>query len=162
MNSTASVIIALVNLGLIIYFFKKRNKKNDSINERNRKLGLLKTLVLDYNLKYLYQFFEDVYETTNELRKSDIENSKKQEINERLTDLGKNLRQKFTDIFLALDKSLYDRILKSSDSLLDGLTNDIFDEGVNLSHAPKFDELITRKISETKTKIIGILFDYSG
>ena len=42
------------------------------------------------------------------------------------------------------------------------MTNNIFDEGINLSHAPKFEELIINEITNTKTHIIKLLFEYSG
>ena len=38
----------------------------------------------------------------------------------------------------------------------------IFDEGYNLSDKTKFDELITKQISEIKTEILKILFEYNG
>ena len=49
--------------------------------------------------------------------------------------------------------------MRESDLLLDGLTNDIFDEGVKLSFEPKFEELIANKIVMRKTQIIKILFE---
>ncbi|MDL2245953.1 hypothetical protein LJC54_10695, partial [Parabacteroides sp. OttesenSCG-928-J18] len=46
----ATVLIALVNIGLVIYIFIK-NKETDILhNDKSRKLNLLKTLVLDYGM----------------------------------------------------------------------------------------------------------------
>ncbi|EXZ39289.1 hypothetical protein M100_1970 [Bacteroides fragilis str. 1007-1-F  len=125
-------------------------------------MSLLKTLILDYNMKYLYLFFEDLRKETNKLTVANLSDDAKREINEKLLLYGNELRQKFIDPFLAIDSKLYDNILHSIDILLDNMTNSIFDEGINLSHAPKFEELIINKITNTKTHIIKLLFEYSG
>ena len=98
----------------------------------------------------------------NKLKVSDLAHNQKKEVNEYLLAYSTQLRQNFIDSLLAIDKKLYSDILKETDNLIDGLTIDIFDAGINLSHEPKFIELITNKLTETKTKIIQILFSYSG
>ena len=44
----------------------------------------------------------------------------------------------------------------------DDITNSIFDAGINLYVDKKFNDFITNKIIDCKTKIIKILFSYSG
>lgn len=158
----ATVCIAFINVCLVIYIFVRNNNKDNKNSEKNRKMSLLKTLILDYNMKYLYLFFEDLRKETNKLTVANLSNDAKREINEKLLLYGNELRQKFIDPFLAIDSKLYDNILNSIDILLDNMTNSIFDEGINLSHAPKFEELIINKITNTKTHIIKLLFEYSG
>lgn len=158
----ATVCIAFINVCLVIYIFVRNNNKDNKNSEKNRKMSLLKTLILDYNMKYLYLFFEDLRKETNKLTVANLNNDAKREINEKLLLYGNELRQKFIDPFLAIDSKLYDNILHSIDILLDNMTNSIFDEGINLSHAPKFEELIINKITNTKTHIIKLLFEYSG
>ncbi len=158
----ATVCIAFVNVCLVIYIFVRNNNKDNKNSEKNRKMSLLKTLILDYNMKYLYLFFEDLRKETNKLTVANLSDDAKREINEKLLLYGNELRQKFIDPFLAIDSKLYDNILHSIDILLDNMTNSIFDEGINLSHAPKFEELIINKITNTKTHIIKLLFEYSG
>lgn len=158
----ATVCIAFINVCLVIYIFVRNNNKDNKNSEKNRKMSLLKTLILDYNMKYLYLFFEDLRKETNKLTVANLSNDAKREINEKLLLYGNELRQKFIDPFLAIDSKLYDNILHSIDILLDNMTNSIFDEGINLSHAPKFEELIINKITNTKTHIIKLLFEYSG
>jgi len=65
-------------------------------------------------------------------------------------------------MFIAIDEGLYNKILLKVDDLIDSLTNTIFDEGINLSHQPKYEELISKKIKESKTDILKILFSYTG
>ena len=156
----ATVCIAFINVCLVIYIFVRNNNKDNKNSEKNRKMSLLKTLILDYNMKYLYLFFEDLRKETNKLTVANLSDDAKREINEKLLLYGNELRQKFIDPFLAIDSKLYDNILHSIDILLDNMTNSIFDEGINLSHAPKFEELIINKITNTKTHIIKLLFEY--
>lgn len=158
----ATVCIAFINVCLVIYIFVRNTNKDNRNSEKNRKMSLLKTLILDYNMKYLYLFFEDLRKETNKLTVTNLSDDAKREINENLLLYGNELRQKFIDPFLAIDSKLYDNILHSIDILLDNMTNNIFDEGINLSHAPKFEELIINEITNTKTHIIKLLFEYSG
>lgn len=158
----ATIIIAIVNVSLIIYIFVKNNQKVHSQNEKSRKMDLLKTLILNYNMEKLYIFFKNLKENARELNVQNLNVEQKEKINEKLGDLATIYRQDFIDLFLAVDQSLYNKILEKTDSLIDGLTNTIFDEGINLSHKPKFDELIIKRIRESKTEIIKLLFSYSG
>ena len=48
------VVIAVVNAFLLFYRNKKNDKKEAANKEKDRKISLLKTLILDYNLQYFY------------------------------------------------------------------------------------------------------------
>lgn len=159
---TATVCIALANIILVIYIFRRNNNKDKRNGEKNRKINLLKTLILDYNMKYLYDFFDKVKEETNKLKAPVLQISEKTSINNEVILLNSKLRQKFTDVFLAVDENIYNEILTSTDALIDGFTESIFNQGINLSHEPMFNDLITSKITATKTHIIKTLFNYSG
>lgn len=158
----ATVCIAFINVLLVFYIFRRNTNKDTKNIEKNRKLSLLKILILDYNMQHLYQFFEDLKMESKKLTVNNLDNVAKKEINEKMLSYGNELRQKFIDPFLAIDSNLYNNILHSVDELQDSMTNTIFDEGINLSHAPKFNELITSEITKTKTQIIKLLFEYSG
>lgn len=158
----ATVCIAFINVLLVFYIFRRNTNKDTKNIEKNRKLSLLKILILDYNMQHLYQFFEDLKIESKKLTVNNLDDVAKKEINEKMLSYGNELRQKFIDPFLAIDSNLYNNILHSVDELQDSMTNTIFDEGINLSHAPKFNELITSEITKTKTQIIKLLFEYSG
>lgn len=158
----ATVCIAFINVLLVFYIFRRNTNKDTKNIEKNRKLSLLKILILDYNMQHLYQFFEDLKIESKKLTVNNLDDGAKKEINEKMLSYGNELRQKFIDPFLAIDSNLYNNILHSVDELQDSMTNTIFDEGINLSHAPKFNELITSEITKTKTQIIKFLFEYSG
>lgn len=158
----AMILIAGFNIVFAVFIFVNKNKKEEDSNEKNRKIGLLKSLVLDYNMKYLYEFFDNIDVETFKLRQPGLTDEDKKQINDKLIDFGKILRQKFIDTLIAIDKNLYNEFLKSIDDLLDNFTNNIFDGGINLIHIPKFEEKIINSIFETKTSVIKLLFNYKG
>ena len=160
--SISTLVIALVNVFLIIFIFLRNNKKDASIVEKNRKINLLKTLILDCNMNKYYSFYMKICRTAKKLKREGLNLSEKELINEQIADYAVELREGFTDLFIAIDKKLYDDILKRTDELIDCLTDKIFDEGINLSHGPKFDEEISTEIRNSKTDILELLFSYSG
>jgi hypothetical protein len=158
----ATVIIALVNVGLVIYIFFKNSKRDVSHKEKSRKLNLLKTLVLDYSMNYFYDFFRNLDEEVKKLQNKNLGNAGKQAVNENLLSYGKTLEQKFTDLFLGIDQELHKNIKQKIDKLLDGFTENIFNENINIYTDDNFNDLIINKIILSKTQIIKILFNYSG
>ena len=158
----AMILIASCNLFFAFYIFNSKNKKDDHIHEKNRKIGLLKSLVLDYNMKYFYDFFDCIDKETQVLNQLNLTIEDKMKTNNTLIDLGKVLRQKFIDGLIAIDKGLYNEIIQTTDKMLDSLTESIFNEGIKLSHQPMFKDKITNQITETKTTIIKSLFSYKG
>lgn len=160
--STADIIIALANVVLIIYIFLHNNKKNNSEQEKNRKQHLLKTLILDYNMPKFYSFYQELQHEANALLGSHLTDEDKKNINENLKVKAMEFRQNFIDLFFAIDKNLYQKILSKIDELIDSLTDTIFDEGINLTYKSKYEEVVTHKIRESKTSIIGVLFSYTG
>ncbi|MBN2650546.1 MAG: hypothetical protein JXR50_12460 [Prolixibacteraceae bacterium] len=160
--SVASIIIAITNVVLIIFIFRHNNKKDDSDKEKTRRQHLLKTLVLDYNMSKFYSFYQEIHKETNALLANNLSNEDKSRINENIKEKAVELRQNFIDMFLAIDDNLYQMLLSKIDELIDSLTNTIFDEGINLAFKPKYDEEVSKRIRESKTAIIGVLFSYTG
>ncbi len=158
----AMIFIAGFNVAFAIYIFGAKNRIDKVSNESNRKISLLKTLVLDYGLDHFYTFFDNIDKETQKLHDKGLSITDGKEICDSLFLLGKIFRQKFADTFLAIDKNLYEGIIKNSDHLIDNITELIFDDKVVLSNMPIFDEKITKEISSTKTSIIKLLFNYKG
>jgi hypothetical protein len=159
---SATICIALFNVYFATKVFKLKNQKDDSEKERDRKIQLLKTLVLDHNLKYFYSDFEEIENKLVELRTPNLDDKMKSAIDTNVAELFIRLRRRFYDSLLAIDNSLYDIIVDFSDDLQAHISNTIFDQGINLSHGPKYEELIKEKIISTKTEIIKELFNYRG
>ena len=158
----ATVLIACVNIYLVIVIFNTNRKRDTSFKEKERKIHLLKTLVLDYGMKNFYQFFDDIDTETKKLKNKDLDDNTKKTINDSLLKYGKILEQKFTDLFWGINQNLRTNIYQKTDNLLDGFTRSIFDEGINLYADDKFNDLIVKRISEYKSEIIRLLFSYSG
>ncbi|MDD4604604.1 MAG: hypothetical protein PHF97_12490 [Bacteroidales bacterium] len=158
----STICIAAINLFFVCFFFIYKNRKDELSNEKSRKISLLKTIVLDYNMKHLYNFFDQIDEKTKELLVPNLSVDQKIIINESLIEYSKVLRQKFTDCLLAIDSGLYDAIIGLTDNMTDNFSENIFDEGIVLSNRRKFDEIITTSIIKTKTDIIKQLFGYKG
>lgn len=159
---TATVLVAVVNLIFVVKFFNLKSVRDNSDKERDRKINWLKTLVLDYNLDSFYSFFDSLETSLAKLKRQNISLNDKTKVDEEIADLFILLRRKFTDTLLAVDDSLYKKVLLISDKLQTHLTETIFDNGVNLAHPPKFQELLLERLIISKTDIIKVIFGYRG
>jgi len=158
----ATVVIALVNVSVVIYIFVKNSKRDSSHKEKERKINLLKTVVLDYGMEHFYCFFEDIEQEADKLKNKTLSDNDKKAINNALLSYGKILEHKFTDLFWGINQDLRTKIYQTTDNLLDCFTKSIFDEGINLYTEDKFNDLIAKRIIDCKSEIIKILFSYSG
>ncbi|MBN8837083.1 MAG: hypothetical protein J0I09_07485 [Sphingobacteriia bacterium] len=157
---SATILIAAFNAIFAVKIFYLKDEKDATEKEKDRKIQLLKTLVLDNNVKNYYSIFEEIENSLTRLKQISISQSDKKTIDENLSDLFIKLRYRFYDTLLAVDDQLYESIKLKADDLQTYLTDTIFDQGVNLSHLPKYDMLITQKLVEAKTSMIKILFEY--
>jgi hypothetical protein len=159
---SATICIAGFNAYFAVKIFRLKNERDDTEKERDRKIQLLKTLVLDHNLKNYHSILDNIETQLLSLQKSGLTDEDKKEIDTKIGDLFIQLRSKFYDALLAIDDRLYESIKTKADDLQTHLTNTIFDAGVNLTHQPKYDELIIQKLATTKTEIVRKLFNYRG
>lgn len=159
---SATICIALFNVYFASKVFRIKNKKDDSEKERDRKIQLLKTLVLDHSLKFFYSDFEGIENKLIELKAPELSDEQKSDIDTCVCDILIGLRRHFYDSLLAIDSSLYDTIVNYTDDLQEHISNAIFDPGIKLSYGPKYDEIINEKIIQTKTNILRVLFNYRG
>lgn len=158
----ATIVIAIANI-FLIWYLSRQDRKSDSINiEKQRKLDLFKSLILEHKMDKLYKFYEKLDEISAQLTINNLTDNDKQTINVQVQNEAMNFRRRFIDVFLAIDHTLYIEILKMTDELTDCLTETIFDQGINLSHIPKFQELISKKIMNSETMIVKLLYDYKG
>ncbi len=158
----ATVIIAVVNVILLLYTFCKTNRKDEANLEKGWRIGQLKALVLDYTMKYLYAFFDDVANATNDLRLKESPIEIKNRIEDTIQDLSRTLRLRFTDALSAIDEGLYRAILQITDNLQENLYRTAFDESGDLSNPEVFDGLVTIRISQARTEMLRLLFSYRG
>jgi hypothetical protein len=159
---SATILIAGTNMFFAYKFFAFKNKKEDVDKEKDRKINWLKTLILDHNLKHYYSFFDDLEKELNELKKPNLTDINKQTIDEKNAELFIAIRRKFTDILLIVDNQIYKETIILFDKLQGELTETIFNQGINLSHPPKFEEEIMSRLASTKTDVIKRIFNYRG
>ena len=159
---SATIAIAMLSLYYTVILFKLKARKDDTDKEKDRRIQWMKSLVLDHSLIQFYDFFDKIDVELDLLKKNGLSDVEKSKIDEKIQDHFSCLRKKFIDILRAIDRSLYDSVLKEMDDLQEHFTKTIFDQGINLSHQPKFEELIVEKETITKTEVIKILFSYRG
>lgn len=155
----ATVLIALFNVFFAVYIYRTKDKKEDDNKEADRKIGLLKTLILDYNLKYVYIFFDDLEPHLSVLKNRGTD---KKIVEQNIQRLFKDLNEKFIYFLSAVDKKLYQKILDKSDNFRDILVANIGDEGVNIYVERQYNELIDKPYKDFKKTIIQDLFSYTG
>lgn len=147
------VVIALVN----IYFAKKLQKhqeeKQKEKSTSDHKVMLLKTLILDYNLKTFFEFFDKLTQTTDKLKVVDV-NIK--EVEKELQEKFKYVNQNFVDLLQGIDEDLYNTILTYSDDTRELLIENIIT--YKLENDNNFKEHIVKPISQMKKDIIKELF----
>lgn len=153
------ILIAAFNAWFAYTIHKLKNKKEDDFKEADRKIALLKTLILDYNLKFVYEFFDNLEAHLSGLneRKAD-----KRAIESHIQADFKRLNEKFVNLLSAVDRKLYDKILDISDSCRDKLVTNIGNEGVNLYVEAQYKNLIKKPYDDIKRTILSELFGYKG
>lgn len=161
-SKSATVIIAGCSLYFTRYVFLYNSKLQKEDKQKDRNVQSLKVIVLDHNLKHLYSFFEILATILNELKQTGLTDNQKSEILDKLADEFINVRIRFVDVLLAIDETLYNSIIEKLDTLQTHISDSVFDNGINLSHQPKFDSVILKKLTEFKTDVIKTLFQYKG
>lgn len=158
----SAIIIAIVNLIFLYYFFKKNFQQSKENKEVERKINWLTTLVLDYSLKYLYSFIEDIEKELIKITNADINDEIRKELVASTEELFIVLRRRFIDLLLAVDRGLYDDILHQADVLQEEIIIGIFDESSNHMEKDDFSQFFLNPITKAKTEIIKRLFLYDG
>lgn len=161
-HKSATILIALCNLGFAVFIFSKNTQKSDRDKKKDRNIQALKVLIFDHNLKYFYYFFEDIESHLNGFKEIGLSDAEKAVILEKIGDDLILLRRKFTDTLLAIDKSLYTKVLDRFDTFETNINDLVFEHGINLSDAPTFDDNITSNLTILKTETIKDLFDYNS
>lgn len=157
----ATIFIAVVN---IIYIYKFHNRQDESeklAKEKERKMLLLKTLILDHNLKHLYNAFDTLSSHLLELRMDDKE-AKRREVEKDIQNDLKIFSENFVFLLSAVNSELYNSILSESDKLRDTLVTNLADEGIRLTVDSKYKEFIDNPIMNSKKTVLSLLFGYKG
>ena len=156
------IVIAVANIGWVIYVFYVNLKRDADKENKARKIDLLKTLVLDYNMQLFYEFYKKVLLKCAELKQDKLPVKEKQRINNEILAFEQGFEVTFIDLFLAIDDELYRQLKHNVDTLTDQLTQSIFNEGINLYVENMYKEQIQKHIHNSKRSMLSTLFAYSG
>ena len=155
----STVVIASLNFGFAIYIFFKNKDDKSKTKEQDRNIALLKTLVLDYNLQYMYEAFDKLDSDLIKLKESTCD---KKQVERELQKDFRILNEQFVNFLAAIDDELYKSVLEICDQCRDTIVNNISDEGVNLYVDAKYKELIKNTLDKSKKDMLHKLFSYRG
>jgi hypothetical protein len=176
----ANVVIAVCNLILAGYiFFYQRNKdkfdreqeeiKEQSnkieslkLQEQNIKLQWFKELIIQPHLQDINTFYSKLHSLEEKINTKTLSEEQKFELVNFIKLEQSNLRKSFVDVLHGVDKKLYDIVIENLDSLIDLITNTIFNDGFNLTHKPTFDKEIGSKITYSRNDLISKIYNYKG
>ena len=122
-------------------------------------MSLFKTLILDYNLKYVYYFFDKLDVLLLQLKERTCD---KRKLDPSIQNEFKQLNEKFIFLLMAVNNDFYLSILKLSDDFRDELVANIADDGVNLYVDSKYTDMIDKPTKKFKAKLLKALFEYRG
>jgi len=157
----AMAIIAIADIILTIFIFRQARKDSSEVERKHRKFELMQSLILNHRLYLLYNFYDAVSKECEVLRTNADKETKKM-VDDNNKALLKKFRLDFLILFNVIDHNLYNDMKTNADNLIDGITESIFDEGINLTHGPKFDELITEPLSRNRNKIVALLYELAN
>ena len=165
----ATVLIAIFNVFYIIHINRSKDKETASQRATERRIDLLKTLVLQPNLKKMYEFLDDLWKELEKLKQEGSdnkdtasENAVKQDIEPIIQDKFKQFRSDFIIALNATTPTLGKKVEGISDNMRDTLLNNMADEGINLWVTSYFNDKIKTVFEKGKTELINALFNYDG
>lgn len=156
------IIISACNLIFAFYLFYYNKKENKKKEEKVERKTLLNNLVLRYKLSEFYLFYNSLLkESSNLLLKDDISlDDKKIILDDKYSDIFSDFRLSFIESLGAIDELLYEKVLSIADNLQSVLSQNLFDEGVNLNVKEKYKELIENPIANAQREILSALYQY--
>ena len=155
----STVIIAVANMCLLFSRNKKTDEETAQKEERNRRLSLLKTLILDYNLHYYYEIFDKI---ENQLEKLRDKQCDKTMVEKELQAQFRMLFEKFLNFLAIIDNGLFESVKNECDYCRDQLVSDISDQGINLWVETQYNTKIKKRVQTSKASILSLIFDYKG
>ncbi|MBR1575545.1 MAG: hypothetical protein IJ654_03745 [Bacteroidales bacterium] len=163
------VAIAAFNILYVIKLNKAQNLDKEEQRESERRMDLLKTIVLIPNLKKMYRFLDKLWTELEKLKlendvdkNADKEEAVKKGIEPKIQALFALFRSDFIIALNATTPSLGKKVEEISDTMRDSLLSNMADEGVNLWVLKYFNDKIKSVYENGKMDMVNALFNYKG
>ena len=163
------VAIAAFNILYVIKLNKAQNQNKEAQRESERRMDLLKTIVLIPNLRKMYGFLDKLWAELEKLKlekeeykNADKENAVKKEIEPAIQALFASFRSDFIIVLNATTSALGEKVKEISDAMRDTILSNMADEGVNLWVLKYFNDKIKSVYEKGKMDMVNALFNYNG
>lgn len=157
----AMIIIGVVNVSFAFYIFYYRNRVEKKKELENLRRDILNSFVLKYKLQTFYDYFTELVINSEKLldRQASLDDVKII-LDDKNQDVFSSVRKNFTEYLDAVDASLYKKILKICDDLQGEISENLFDENVDLRDKCVYKEYILSPIQTSQKEILVALFSY--
>lgn len=157
----AMIIIGVVNVSFAFYIFYYRNRVEKKKELENLRRDILNSFVLKYKLQTFYDYFTELVTNSEKLldRQASLDDVKII-LDDKNQDVFSSVRKNFTEYLDAVDASLYKKILKICDDLQGEISENLFDENVDLRDKCVYKEYILSPIQTSQKEILVALFSY--
>ncbi len=157
----AMIIIGVVNASFAFYIFYYRNRLEKKKELENLRRDILNSFVLKYKLQTFYDYFTELVTNSEKLldRQASLDDVKII-LDDKNQDVFSSVRKNFTEYLDAVDASLYKKILKICDDLQGEISENLFDENVDLRDKCVYKEYILSPIQTSQKEILVALFSY--
>ncbi|TYP97984.1 hypothetical protein C7447_103151 [Tenacibaculum adriaticum] len=154
----STIIIAAFTLFFSWYIFKYQSAKNDN----DLKLDWYKLIVVESKFDIFFVFFKKLNSALLKLKDDNLTIQVREEVNNQILDELNKLDLDFISLLLAVDKMLYECVKNQFDKLIDGLTEKLSNETLNLNEEEVFNDEISSHIADYKTQILKMFVDFRG
>jgi hypothetical protein len=179
-SDIANIVIATVSLLLAgyIFIYQRGKDKTDkaelqqkdnaariealNLQEQNIRLQWFKELIVQPHLAEINTFYSELHSIETKLSVPTISDDLKIEVSEFVKGEGVKLRKSFGDILRSVNPQLHADVKSNFDTLIDSITNKIFDAGLNLNDKPTFEREIGSIISYSHNDLISKIYNYKG
>lgn len=157
----AMIIIGVVNASFAFYIFYYRNRVEKKKELENLRRDILNSFVLKYKLQTFYDYFTELVTNSEKLldRQASLDDVKIM-LDDKNQDVFSSVRKNFTEYLDAVDASLYKKIMKICDDLQGEISENLFDENVDLRDKCVYKEYILSPIQTSQKEILVALFSY--
>lgn len=158
----AMIVIGACNLIFTFFLFYHNKKTAKQKTDAEHKKAILYDLVLNYKMDTFYSTFASLVNVSQILIEKNNVNieDKKITLDDKYQDIFSSFRLNFAEVLGAIDNDLYRNVMIHADNLQGVLSNNLFDEGVNLDKKNKYEELIVTPILNAQKDMLAVINSY--